>query len=69
MTVQLDGIKNSYEKFSNIQIELVKQYPNMVKEELSLYEEALFNYFSIIKRKQLLNELSKDKKYPFIQDS
>lgn len=46
---QLDTIKNGYFSFRDSQMELLKQYPIMVKDELEKYEEALFNFFSIAK--------------------
>ncbi|RNA29598.1 coiled-coil domain-containing protein [Brachionus plicatilis] len=46
---QLDVIKNGYFTFRDSQMELLKQYPIMVKDELDKYEEALFKFFSITK--------------------
>jgi hypothetical protein len=62
VTVQLEGIKSSYEKFSNTQIELVKHYPAMVREELISYEDLIFQYFRLLKKEQIqsMNLLEKD---------
>lgn len=59
---QLDIIKNGYFSFRDSQIELLKQYPIMVKDELEKYEEALLNFFSIAKELGVKNQenLSQD---------
>lgn len=46
---QLDVIKNGYFIFRDSQMELLKQYPVMVRDELEKYEEAMFKFFSITK--------------------
>jgi hypothetical protein len=47
VSFQLDAIQRGYVSFRDAQIELVKQYPDMVNEELNKYKEMLFKFFSI----------------------
>ena len=47
VSVQLDAIKRCYFAFKDSQLELVSQYPQMVKEELQKYQEGVFKFFSI----------------------
>ena len=47
ITMQLESIKRSYHTFNEAQLELVKQYPQMVRDELQRYENQLFTYFSV----------------------
>ena len=57
VNLQLEAIKRGYATFKDSQLELVKQYPSMVKEELKKYEENLYKFFSILKTsKHLTNE-------------
>lgn len=53
--LQLDAIKRGYMAFKDAQIELVKQYPEMVKEELKKYEESVYKFFSIIPPSKSMN--------------
>jgi hypothetical protein len=47
VTVQLDAIKRCYLVFKDSQLDLVSQYPQMVKDELQKYQESVFKFFSI----------------------
>ena len=47
VSFQLDAIQRGYVSFRDAQIELVKQYPEMVNEELNKYKELLFKFFAI----------------------
>lgn len=47
VSFQLDAIQRGYVSFRDAQIELVKQYPDMVNEELNKYKEMLFKFFAI----------------------
>ena len=47
VSIQLEAIKRGYLVFKDSQLELVKQYPQMVKEELHKYQENVFKFFSI----------------------
>ena len=70
VNLQLDAIKRGYSTFKDSQIELVKQYPPMVKEELKKYEENLYKFFSIIKTsKNLTSEQQQDIQRQFQQQT
>ena len=45
--IQLEAIKRGYFSFRDAQLELVKQYPQMVEEELLRYQDGIFKFFSI----------------------
>ena len=45
--VQLESIERGYQAFSTAQLDLVKQYPQMVRDELQRYEDLLFQLFSV----------------------
>lgn len=53
--LQLDAIKRGYMAFKDAQIELVKQYPEMVKEELRKYEDSVYKFFSIVPPSKSVN--------------
>ena len=53
---QLDLIKRGYTTFSEAQLELVKQYPQMVNDELRRYQTAVLAYFSLQTEKKFLQE-------------
>jgi hypothetical protein len=48
---QLETIKEGYVKFHETQVNIVSQYPGMVGHELTRYEDYLFRFFSLTKRK------------------
>ncbi|RUS87182.1 hypothetical protein EGW08_005022, partial [Elysia chlorotica] len=43
----LDKIRETYEEFHGQQVEIVKTYPDMVREELDSYEGGVCKYFSV----------------------
>jgi hypothetical protein len=45
--LQLDAIKRGYITFRDSQLELVKQYPEMIKEELKKYRQSILKNFNI----------------------
>jgi uncharacterized tellurite resistance protein B-like protein len=47
VSFQLDAIQRGYVSFRDAQTELVKQYPDMVNDELNKYKEMLFKFFAI----------------------
>lgn len=47
VSVQLESIKRGYLTFKESQLDLVKQYPTMVREELQKYQDNVFKFFSI----------------------
>ncbi len=55
---QLENIKKGYLTFNEHQREIIKQYPNMVYHELNKYEEYIFRFFSVSKKKPV--SLKKD---------
>lgn len=57
--MQLDAIKRGYLSFKEAQLELIKQYPQMVKEELRKYEHAVYRFFSVLPEAKL-DKLDKD---------
>lgn len=47
VSMQLEAIKRGYETFHDAQIEIVRNYPEMVVDELKKYKNALYKFFSI----------------------
>lgn len=47
VALQLDAIKRGYVTFKDSQLELVKQYPEMVNDELEKYKNSVYKFFSI----------------------
>lgn len=45
VALQLEAIKRGYHSFGDAQIEILKQYPDMVDEELSRYRDAVRRFF------------------------
>jgi hypothetical protein len=56
--MQLDAIKRGYMTFRDSQLELVKQYPEMIKEELKKYRQSVLKFFNIEVKKNLKNSLN-----------
>ena len=56
VNLQLEAIRRGYVTFKDSQIELVKQYPGMVREELRKYEDTLYKFFSILKTSKTLTQ-------------
>lgn len=56
VSIQLEAIKRGYLSFKDSQLELVKQYPEMVKDELLKYEEAVLKFFSLLPEGKLQNK-------------
>lgn len=47
VSLQLDAIKRGYHAFSEAQLELVKKYPDMIRDELSKYQDSVYRFFSV----------------------
>ena len=47
VSMQLEAIKRGYETFHDAQIDIVRNYPEMVVDELKKYKNALYKFFSI----------------------
>lgn len=65
---QLDTIKEGYLKFHETQKNIVAQYPNMVGHELTKYEDYVFRFFSLSKKKpvkHLRSSIRKEFNVPF----
>lgn len=56
--LQLDAIKRGYVTFRDSQLELVKQYPEMIKEELKKYRQSVFKFFNIDIKKNSKSSLN-----------
>ncbi len=56
VSLQLDAIKRGYVSFRDTQCDLIKQYPNMIQEELNTYRTALLNFFSILGENEIQND-------------
>ena len=48
VAMQLDAIRRGYVNFKESQLDLIKQYPNMIRDELHSYEDSILNFFSIL---------------------
>ncbi len=57
VSMQLESIERSYRSFSDVQLELVRRYPEMVRDELQRYEDHLMDFFSLRKANDLEEEL------------
>lgn len=61
VSLQLDAIKRGYYNFKDAQVEILKEYPNMIKDEIIEYKNALLKFFNLIPNENLtLNQESQD---------
>ncbi len=50
VSMQLDAIRRGYITFKDSQLDLVKQYPEMIKDELKKYRDSVLKFFNIDKK-------------------
>jgi hypothetical protein len=53
VSLQLEAIRRGYVGFKDAQLELIRQYPHMIKDELKAYEESLYNFLTIVPESKL----------------
>jgi hypothetical protein len=48
VSLQLEAIRRGYISFKDSQLDLIRQYPSMIKDELRTYEDSLYNFLTVV---------------------